>query len=182
MDWFSHHASHPFFSDLGNNFFSIFPIFWDFSKTWKVTFGQINWNGTVYPNAYFINKRESIDLFAWYSLHLMYIRTHKITLKTDRNSGKHKCRSRGTGFLICARDQDHGNLLPNSIAAAIKSRLWELIAELDSSCYQRFPNWIAAAINPQTPPPCRLTPDVPPSYHDSQWRLSPTHPWKLSKR
>ena len=50
---------------------------------------------------------------------------------------------------------DCGNLLPNWIAAAIKSRLWELIAKLDSSCSQRFPNWIAAAINPQTPPPCQ---------------------------
>ena len=63
----------------------------------------------------------------------------------------------GTDFLICARDQskvDCGNSLPNWIAAAIKSRLWELIAKFDSSCYQRFPNWIAAAINPQTPPPC----------------------------
>jgi len=31
---------------------------------------------------------------------------------------------------------DCGNLLPNWIAAAIKSRLWELIAKLDNSCYQ----------------------------------------------
>ena len=61
----------------------------------------------------------------------------------------------GTDFLICAKEVDCGNLLPNLIAAAIKSGLWELIAKLDSSCYQRFPNWIAAAINPQTPPPCR---------------------------
>ena len=57
----------------------------------------------------------------------------------------------GTDFLICAREVDCGNLLPNWIAAAIKSGLWELIAKSDSSCYQRFLNWIAAAINPQTP-------------------------------
>ena len=42
----------------------------------------------------------------------------------------------GTDFLICAREVDCGNLLPNWIAAAIKSGLWELIAKLDSSCYQ----------------------------------------------
>ena len=39
----------------------------------------------------------------------------------------------GTDFLICAREVDCGNLLPN---------------------------WIAAAINPQTPPPC------PPRSHE----------------
>ena len=42
----------------------------------------------------------------------------------------------GTDFLICAREVDCGNLLPNWIAAAIKSGLWELVAKLDSSCYQ----------------------------------------------
>ena len=32
---FVRHASHPIFSDPGFNFFSIFQIFWDFSKVKK---------------------------------------------------------------------------------------------------------------------------------------------------
>ena len=78
-------------------------------------------------------KRHKIDLFAWYSLHLMYIHKENLQkwlwrwIRTVGSTQVEAEMGRGTDFLICAREVDCGNL---------------------------FPNWIAAAINPQTPPPC----------------------------
>jgi len=43
-----------------------------------------------------------------------------------------------------------GNRLLDLCERSIKSRLWELIAKFDSNCYYV----IAAALNPQAPPPC----------------------------
>ena len=45
---------------------------------------------------------------------------------------------------------DTGSRLLDLGERSIKSRLWELIAKFDSNCYYV----IAAALNPQAPPPC----------------------------